>query len=100
MQLVLFLKRHVTAGRKPSVDFGLFKLDAAGHLVFIIRYVTEAFPAADGLMRRMRGMVGAQLFHGEVFILSGVFVADGVADGFDLCDAVEDVGDGLGEFVK
>ena len=100
VQLVLFLKGHVAAGSKPSVDFGLFELDAAGYFVFIIRNIAEALPAANGLMGRVRGMVGAQLFYGEVFILSGVFVSDGVADGFDLCDAVEDVGDGLGELVK
>ena len=45
-------------------------------------------------------MVGAQLFHGEVLILVGIFVADVVADGFDLCDAVEDVCDGIGQLVE
>ena len=45
-------------------------------------------------------MVGAQLLNGEVGILAGVFVADVVADGLDFRDAVEDVGDGLGQLFK
>lgn len=45
-------------------------------------------------------MVGAKLLHGEVNILPGVLVTDVVADALQLRDAVEDVGDGLGQLVK
>ena len=100
MQLVLLLKGHVTAGSDPFIYFGLFELDAASYFIFIVRDIAKPLPSADGLVRRMRGMVGAQLFHGEILILLGILIADSVTDKFDFCDAIEDACDGFGEFVE
>ena len=100
MQRVPLLARHVPAGGNPSVYLRFLELHAARLPVLVIGEVAEPFPAAHGLLRGVVGVVGAKLLHGEVNILPGVLVTDVVADALQLRDAVEDVGDGLGQLVK
>jgi len=96
----LFLTRHVAARRYPSVDFRLLKLHAARFIVFIERDVAEPFPAADGLVRRVVGMIGAQFLNGHVGVFPRAILAELFADGLDFRDAVKDVGDGLRQLVE
>ena len=88
------------AGGNPCVNLRLLELHASRGRVFVERDIAQALPTMHRLKRRMVRVVGLKLLDGEELVLCGIVATEFLADVLDLCDAVEDVADGLGKLVK